>query len=401
MKHLTKDEWERKYIARPIERMDQKYIGFNRARWDEQTLIGEKTFREWGKKLYGLVMPSDKPGDTLQDFSFKNAAWYLEFGFGFGNAKGQQGLYAWDSTQIGVSRAPQGLKIDASDPPQITRDIKKVATYFGADLVGVTRRDERWIYTDYYDLRDRKYGPVQIPEDCKYVIAMAFEMDYELIKYSPAQVTDAAPGMGYSKMAFTTGLLAQFIRGIGYKAIPCGNDTAMSTPIALQAGLGELGRNGLLITPEYGPRVRLSKVFTDLPLASDEPIEFGVTEFCQQCNKCAHNCPSQAIMYGERTTKPHNISNVSGELKWPVDAERCFSFWARHSGPCSNCLRVCPFNKDMNWFHKTSRWFVDNIRWADPLYRKLDDLFGYGKQKKADNFWDEWKPRQALRTTRG
>ena len=51
--------------------------------------------------------------------------------------------------------------------------------------------------------------------------------------------------------------MAQFLHHLGYKAIPCGNDTAVSIPYAIQAGSGELGRNGLLIIPEYGPHVRV------------------------------------------------------------------------------------------------------------------------------------------------
>jgi len=65
-----------------------------------------------------------------------------------------------------------------------------------------------------------------------------------------------------------------------------------------------LGRNGLLITPQYGPRVRISKVLTDLPLVPDEPIEFGVTEYCEKCKRCAKYCPGQAILRGKGPPKP-------------------------------------------------------------------------------------------------
>jgi hypothetical protein len=90
-------------------------------------------------------------------------------------------------------------------------------------------------------------------------------------------------GLGYSRMAVTSGSLAEFLRALGYIGIPSGNDTALSVPYAIAAGLGEYSRMGLLITPEYGPRVRLAKVFTDAPLVPDRPIRFGVYEFCQKC----------------------------------------------------------------------------------------------------------------------
>jgi len=398
MKRLTMEEWEKKYIVEPIKRMDQKNIGFNRSRWDT-TPIGEKSFKEFGHEFFGLVMPREKAGYTLQDRALGDVSWWLELGFAEGNAMGQTGLFAWDSKLMGPSRLPEGLKIEISDPQKLTRDIKNVATYFAADLVGVCEFDRRWLYTNYYNLRTREYGPLEIPEEYKYAIVMAHEMDYELEKYAPTRIADGATGMGYSKMAFTAGLLAQFIRELGYKAIPNGNDTTMSIPMAMQAGLGELSRSGLLITKEYGPRVRISKVLTDLPLVVDQPIEFGVTEFCSKCGLCAEHCPGQAIIHGERTIEPHNVSNVRGELKWPVDAEKCFRFWAINGAPCCVCIRVCPFNKHMNWFHRITLGFVDHARWGDSFYRKMDGMLGYGKQKKAEDFWDTWRPRQALRIT--
>jgi len=191
-------------------------------------------------------------------------------------------------------------------------------------------------------------------------------------------------------MAFIAGLLAQYIRGLGYQAIPMGNDTACSIPLAIDAGLGELGRNGLLITPEFGPRVRLCKVFTDLPLVPDRPIEFGVWDFCLKCKRCAEECPSQAIMRGEPTERPHSISNREGVLRWPIDAERCFAFWAAHGIDCSNCIRVCPFNKPPGWLHSAVRWGVKNARWLDSIFVGLDKLFGYGRKYSATKFWTHW-----------
>jgi reductive dehalogenase len=189
-------------------------------------------------------------------------------------------------------------------------------------------------------------------------------------------------------MAYTATMVAQFIRGLGYRAIPSGNDTAIDIPLAIDAGLGELGRNGLLITEKYGPKVRISKVFTELPLVPDEPVDFGVTRFCLACEKCAKHCPSQAILYGDRTIKTHNISNARGELKWPINAEKCLAFWSRNEGSCMNCIRVCPFNKPKGWFHDVVRWLIKHTPFLDSFIVKMDDLVGYGKQKKL-KFWSE------------
>ena len=135
------------------------------------------------------------------------------------------------------------------------------------------------------------------------VVALAFEEDYLALANSPGRLASAAVGNGYSRMANTAFFLAEFLRCLGYRAIPAGNGVGLSVPIAIDAGLGEYGRMGLLMTPKYGPRVRLAKVITDMPLTVDAPIRFGVREFCEVCMLCATHCPSGAVSDGERTWK--------------------------------------------------------------------------------------------------
>ncbi|MBW2209158.1 MAG: reductive dehalogenase [Deltaproteobacteria bacterium] len=231
--------------------------------------------------------------------------------------------------------------------------------------------------------------PNELPDEYKYAIALAFEMDYKAIGCSPTSPASAATGLGYSKMAFVAGLTAHYIRGLGYRAIACRNDTACSIPIAIDAGLGELGRNGLLITPQYGPRVRLAKIFTDLPLVPDSPIEFGVWDFCMICGKCAQKCPSQSLMHGEPSAKAHNISNREGVRAWHINAETCLPFWAANGTDCSNCIRACPFNKPPGLLHEFVRWGISNTRWLDKMFLWGDDLLAYGKKINADKFWTQ------------
>ncbi len=312
-----------KYIVGDVQRFDQKNEMYKRLRWQEE-------LREKGRQLFGLVYPKEKDGHSLKDMAFKNAAWHIETGFAHGNIIHNTGLYSWDMPLRGVSRVPEGLKLDVDNVAKMSRDVKKAARFLGASKIGICRIDPRWVYSHSFDFAAREHAEMELPEEYKFAIVMLFEMDYELAKTSPTWIAEGTEGKGYSAMAYTAAMVAQFVRGLGYKAIPSGNDTTLNIPLAIDAGLGELGRNGLLMTPEYGPRVRISQVLTDLPLLPDEPIEFGVTQFCEQCKKCARYCPGQAIMYEERTTQPNNISNASGELKWPINAEKCFDFWARN-----------------------------------------------------------------------
>ena len=371
-----------RYVVGEAERFDQKNNVFFRATWDTSLI-------DPGRQFYGVVYPKDRPGYRLEDMAFDQAGWYAEQAFAMGNLGGNRGLYSWETPKIFYSdyRPPTDLKLTVDDPSAMTRMIKKVAKAYGASLVGVCELDRRWVYSHRQDVLEKKYEPIEIPKEYKYAIALAFEMDYDLIKLSPTHTSGAGPTSAYGRMALTTGSVAQFIRYLGYKAIPMGNDTATSIPIAIDAGLGELSRIGIIITPEYGPRVRLSKIFTDLPLAPDSPIEFGVWDFCMKCEKCARFCPGQAIKYGEPTDKINNSSNREGLLRWPVDAEKCFGWWSRTESICSNCIRVCPFNKLPGWLHEAVRLGVKNTRWLDSLFVKADDLMGYGKATKVEHFW--------------
>ena len=409
MKKLTLDEWQSKYIAGPVERFDQKYHMFNRPTWDPEIkgLLEDWSFFSEAK---------DKPGYTLQDQALQQAS-----GIGtqlalFNTSKPNPSpmskaimatMMAGNPPRPAMARAPRERpKINISDPEVLTRDIKKVATYFGADVVGICRLDRRWVYSHTYEAARPDQGdagetavgeskPQEIPPEFEYAVVMGFEEEYDMMKYFPTYIADAPVGMGYSRMAIANAHLSAFIRNLGYKAIDCStNDVALSIPLAMQAGLGDHGRNGLLITPQFGPRLRLSKVITDLPLLADSAIDFGVTEFCTVCKKCADLCPSRAITFGERTTEPNNASNAGGTLKWRIDAEKCRVYWSRVKKGCSICVACCPYNKADTWFHRTVRWFTDYARWLDAFCVRMDDLLGYGKAKNAENFWEEWQPGQ-------
>jgi reductive dehalogenase len=173
---------------------------------------------------------------------------------------------------------------------------------------------------------------------------MGVEMDRELIKHSPSPLAAAATGNGYSRMVFTTACLAEFLRDLGWQAIGCGHDTALSIPLAIDAGLGEHGRNGMLMTPEFGSRLRLCKVFTDAPLLPDKPIEFGVADFCEKCGKCARACPVGAVTAGEQTAAAPCPSNNTGVLKWPVHGEKCLHYWRVNGTCCASCISSCPLS---------------------------------------------------------
>jgi reductive dehalogenase len=396
MKKLTLEEWERRNVVGPVERFDEKYTMFSRPLWDDKV-----------KHLLNWVLDRSKSrtrsGNTLRDQALRIASRMGVMMHLFENDRPNPSAIA---REIGAIAAPERVarNIMVSIPPPdevwewsdsaaITRDVKNAAIYFGADIVGVCRLDRRWIYTTSFDLGSGEYNPQEIPEAFQYAIVMGFGEDYEMLRYAPTYIADAETSLGYSRMAITNAYVSKFIKVLGHRAMSCSTNTiGITIPMAVQAGLGQLGRHGMLITPRFGPAVRISKVLTSLPLIPDRPIDFGVTEFCSRCTICAEKCPGKAIVHGERTTGTHNESNNSGVLKWPIDAEKCMAQWSRIKKPCTLCISVCPFNKPDTWFHSAVKWLVDHVRWADPLVIKMDKMLGYGKPADPEEFWERWEP---------
>lgn len=228
-----------------------------------------------------------------------------------------------------------------ANPDEMNAHIKTAARMFGATRTGIAFLDRRWVYS-----QDGQGRPIDIPTDYKHVIVAAVPMDAPAILEAPGLMASMATGVGYSRMAFVASCLAEFIRNLGYGAIPMGNDTALSIPLAIDAGVGEMGRSGMLITPECGPCVRLCKIFTDMPLATDPPLNTGIAKVCAACGQCARACPAGAISDAlEPSFDVPCPSNNPGVLRWPVNSDTCFEFWMENGGCCSVCIASCPFTK--------------------------------------------------------
>ncbi|MBI9064969.1 MAG: reductive dehalogenase [Marinilabiliaceae bacterium] len=324
----------------------------------------------------------------------------------------QEGIFKWEQSRkkegefrpnhdwINKHQYKFNSKKEAAD------SIKRAARLYGADLVGITHRDKRWDYSDFVDahaimegrMEDAVYGWEKFPFEPKSVIVLAFEMDYEGIATAPTDVEGAAAGTMYSSMTKVAYQLSIFLKQLGYQAVPCGNDTGLSIPYAIAAGLGEGSRMGNLITYKYGPRVRLAKVYTDFDFVEyDKPIEFGAMEFCKNCMRCADACPGKAISFDkeptfEPTYEGTSWFNAKGVKKYYMNAKKCFHTWGEFGTDCGSCMASCPYNKPDFWHHR----LVDKITAAMPgpvhdFMREMDIAFGYGdvdNPKKIDVFFD-------------
>jgi reductive dehalogenase len=276
--------------------------------------------------------------------------------------------------------------------------VKAAARLYGAGVAGIAALNEQYVNlresgkdvvfadVELPEVTDEKFV---IPRRMKWVVALAIPMDLGLLSHAPTAVGDAATGLGYSQSAFAVASLSEFIRGLGYQAIPSVNDTAQSVPIAMEAGLGELSRLNKLVTPEFGPAVRLCKVFTDLPMACDQPIDFGLAAFCRKCRKCAAACPAGALSFeDEPSFKVVGPWNNPGHKAWFEDSYRCFEHWQAVGTGCAVCLASCPFTKAAQaWVRQAAQAAISLTPATDGLFRRIDDIFDSNSPDEPAGWW--------------
>ncbi|MHA1536964.1 MAG: 4Fe-4S double cluster binding domain-containing protein, partial [Alphaproteobacteria bacterium] len=330
------------------------------------------------------MWPRRGDGFRQRDFALRNAAWSVANEFsGRGFAKGKSEGFL---DEIRAQSAPAEQQAEILSPETQTAEIKQVAQLFGADIVGITAYDERWVYAERYDMKTRGGRPNNVTDAMSSVIVMGHGMRRDLIQSMPAALAGAAVGIGYSQEIPSAHQLAEYIRGLGYRAVATANDTALAIPYAIKAGLGEYGRNQMVITREFGPRVRFSKVFTDLPLAHDRPRAFGVTEFCNVCQRCADACPPKALPYGPPREGGASQSTIKGVKKWSADCEKCFGYWAKLGTDCAICMRVCPYNRDFSKpISRLWRWLAGTRLRKAMLW--LDNRLGANARLKPRDWW--------------
>ncbi|MEW5786147.1 MAG: reductive dehalogenase [Bacillota bacterium] len=350
-------------------RFNQKFNMIWQPNWKEE----HKNHGDLQRLTSGIKrVQEQRPGFSTLDWAFLSGAEANFQGSGFPINLANQRGNSWSPVGLGL---PDGLARWEPEEAEAARLIKKMALYFGADLTGICKLDRRWVYSHYFNPRTNEGYPIYfsdeapgyesvtkpgfmedgtavIPGSMKYAIVFLHEMDYDGMRTAPTMTQMATTHFMYSKIAFTAVSVAEFIRGLGYNAIPSANCTALNVPLAIDAGLGQLGRHAKLISPVFGPRCRISKVITDLPLAVDRPIDFGVAAFCESCKLCAESCPVQAIPYDGPDYEPTGDFSHSKVCQWQVKHDRCRIYWAKKGTNCGLCINRCPYNRVMGFRHR-------------------------------------------------
>ena len=209
----------------------------------------------------------------------------------------------------------------------VSQKIKDKARELGFLEVGITAYDPR------YEFQSRK-GFNELP----HAICLAFEQDFEPTQTIPSVDAEIVHSSTYRTQAAAGLELGTYIRSLGYMAhvIHSGDATGPMIPMHVQAGLGQLGACGYLLTPHEGNRCRLMMVTTDANVTYDEPVDYGIHAFCQVCQVCVNRCPGRALMRDKIWWR--------GLEKNKLYFKRCRPVMARYLG-CGVCMKVCPVQK--------------------------------------------------------
>jgi ferredoxin len=288
-----------------------------------------------------------------------------------------------DELQGAVEGAVSPERVE-DEPASMSAYVKGVGRYLGARTVGIAELRPYHVYS-HIGRGPGEYG-APLTLDHRYAIAFTVGMDLAMVGTAPAAPTLFESARQYANAAQIAVQLAIFIRSLGYpaRAHIDANYRVVAPLVARDAGLGEIGRMGLLMTPELGPRVRLGVVTTDLPLLVDgRGDDLTVLDFCRICEKCAQNCPVRAIPFGDR-------QEIDGALRWRIDQEVCFRYWAVTGTDCARCVALCPYSHADNAPHNLTRWAVRRSGFARRAALWLDDLF-YGRSP-APKAAPQWVP---------
>jgi Pyruvate/2-oxoacid:ferredoxin oxidoreductase delta subunit len=171
-------------------------------------------------------------------------------------------------------------------------------------------------------------------------IVLAMEMDKEKLELAPSKETGVMVHKTYNKLGKVSLKIAEQLKakGFGVHAGHALMGQVLYPALAVEAGMGWYGKHGMLITPEFGPRVRLTAIYTsikNLPFSTENPHAW-IEEFCKNCKLCMKKCPPKAIFEKSEV-------DTNGLIK-AINTKKCFLEFAENQG-CSICLKTCLFNQ--------------------------------------------------------
>ena len=352
-------------------------------RIDERNIMFSRALLEPGTERYNQYYSKNKDKEEKDDIFRKkpglmspNSLKYSPLSFAAADAS----FFTVSQFASAVTGAVAQKRV-VLDNDKLILFLKSWAKSLGVVSIGITQmQDYHWYSTIG---RGEDYGK-KVTCTHPFGIAFTVEMNPTMMASAPDGPTVMESAQQYLNAGSIAIQLAQLLRNLGYSARAHidGNYRVVAPLVARDAGLGEIGRMGLLMTPELGPRVRIGVVTTEIELQADErAANPNVLDFCTICKKCADICPSKAISFTDR-------EEINGAIRWQINQEACFTYWTVIGTDCGKCIVVCPYSHENNLLHNAVRIGLNKTSTFRRIALKMDDyLYGRKPEQKAVPNW--------------
>ncbi len=280
-------------------------------------------------------------------------------------------------------------KMTKSEKKDVKKDLKEIllrkCSEMTIPLVGFSPVD-RWeeppedLPNKFREWIPPEFWPQNIYPEAKTVIVIGLPLQLPIL--------ETAPSIYYHELYETVNTLldikayelSEFLNQKGHASIYLPRDGYGDIEVLLQkplaffshrhaaylAGMGSFGQSNVILTPQYGPRIRFTSIFTSAKIESDEVF---TEDLCTKCKLCVVQCPVNAI--------PPLSSSLNDEFISLLDkiscAQRSKILRKKYANPCGICLKVCPVGEDRKLFSR------ENMS----IYSSSDSDAGFKKYKKA------------------
>lgn len=263
----------------------------------------------------------------------------------------------------------------------LTRHIKSLGYFLGADMVGICKLPKSAIYSEVL----AEEGQDALYENA-IVLLNVKKTNVIRQSYGREWIDDPCSFQSYQRCACQAQVMAGYLRRLGWRSDSSivRKYSTLLPQLIVEAGLGEGSRIGIALNPFVGAAFKVSAVLTDLPLEVDKPIDFGLQKYCTDCKICAEQCPVQAISYGDKV-------EYNGYMKWNIDSSKCALgvLSNKYGNICQRCAKVCPWNRRDNQPIDFKNW-DGSIETLHASVNQQVERLRENEYTEPEEFYEKW-----------
>ena len=269
------------------------------------------------------------------------------------------------------------------NPEFLTNHIKSFGYFLKADVMGACKVPESAYYS-----HDKQGNPISPLYENAIVIVMRKELKAMRASTGHDWMGDPISFQAYQHLGMIAETMANYVRRLGWDASaqygPSFVDrySVLLPPILLAAGIGEVSRAGIILNPYLGLAYKAAVVLTDMPIIPDQPIDFGLQDFCRDCKICAKSCPSNAISTEEKVM-------YNGYETWKLDTRRCasYNFTNKNGTMCNTCVKSCPWSNPSTFPHNLMRSLLIDLPFTRRIAIRIAEVLGERMTAPEKKWW--------------